>query len=151
MRFQTLITLALLATFLGAYATEEPATETVSETEIVYTIDLATDEVLGTFLVDGEGMTLYRFATDVPGSGKSACYGSCADRWPPLFADVIEVPAELDVTDFNAIKRDDGTFQTTYKGWPLYYYFEDEGPGDVKGQGVGGVWFVVSPESVPTE
>jgi predicted lipoprotein with Yx(FWY)xxD motif len=90
-------------------------------------------------------MTLYRFATDLPESGKSACYDICAERWPPFFADEIEVPAELEVTDFNGIERADGTFQTTYKGWPLYYYFEDEAPGDVKGQGVGSVWFVVSP------
>jgi len=151
LRSKTLIMLALLAAVVGAYATEGPATKAGSETETGYTVALATDEVLRTFLVDGEGMTLYLFKNDVPGSGKSACYGSCADRWPPFFADVIEVPPELDVTDFNGIERDDGTLQTTYKGMPLYYYFEDEAPGDVKGQGVGGVWFVVTPEGVPSE
>jgi len=145
LRFPTLLSLALLATVVAAVTAEEPATETG------YSIDLAIDNTLGTFLVDGEGMTLYYFATDVPGSGASACYGTCAERWPIFFADEIEVPAELEQTDFNGIERDDGTIQTTYKGWPLYRYFEDEAPGDVKGQGVGGVWFVVSPENVPSE
>lgn len=140
MRFATLLTLALLATVVAAYA---------SETE--YTVDLASDEALGTFLVDGEGMTLYYFANDVPGSGASTCYDTCVERWPVFFAEEITVPAELNVTDFNGIVRDDGTTQTTYKGWPLYYYFQDKSPGDVKGQGVGGVWFVVNPENFPPE
>ena len=139
LRFQTLLALALLATVVAAYAYDDPATETE------YTVNLATDGTLGTFLVDGEGMTLYRFATDVSGSGLSACYDDCAERWPIFFAEEIAVPAELEQTDFNGIVRDDGTFQTTYKGWPLYRYFEDKAPGDVRGQGVGGVWFVVSP------
>ena len=29
-------------------------------------------------------------------------------------------------------------------GYPLYYYAKDEKPGDVKGQGVGDVWYVIS-------
>jgi predicted lipoprotein with Yx(FWY)xxD motif len=145
LRIPTLLALALLATVAAAYASDESAPETE------YTVNLATDEALGTFLVDGEGMTLYRFATDVPGSGASACYGTCAERWPAFFAQEIAVPAELEQTDFNGFERDDGTIQTTYKGWPLYYYFEDEAPGDVKGQGAGGVWFVISPENVPSE
>lgn len=145
MRFATLLVLALLATVVAAYATEEPA----SETE--YTVDLASDEALGTFLVDGEGMTLYYFANDAPGNGVSTCYDTCIERWPVFFAEEIAVPAELNVTDFNGIVRDDETIQTTYNGWPLYYYFQDEATGDVKGQGVGGVWFVVSPENFPPE
>ncbi|MET7747739.1 hypothetical protein [Micromonospora sp. NPDC005367] len=36
-----------------------------------------------------------------------------------------------------------GTNQATYGDWPLYYYVGDLGPGDVDGQGVDGVWFVV--------
>ncbi|MGC4086978.1 MAG: hypothetical protein QM756_03570 [Polyangiaceae bacterium] len=33
--------------------------------------------------------------------------------------------------------RTDGLTQTTYKGWPLYYYKNDIALGDVKGQAVG--------------
>ena len=40
--------------------------------------------------------------------------------------------------------RTDGTVQVTYNGWPLYYYVKDKAPGDVTGQDVGGVWYVVS-------
>jgi hypothetical protein len=34
----------------------------------------------------------------------------------------------------------DGTKMWAYKGWPLYYWYEDMAAGDVKGDGVGGVW-----------
>jgi predicted lipoprotein with Yx(FWY)xxD motif len=40
--------------------------------------------------------------------------------------------------------RTDGTTQVTYKGMPLYHFAGDTKPGDVNGQGVGDVWFVLS-------
>ena len=35
--------------------------------------------------------------------------------------------------------------QTTFMGYPLYYYIKDKAPGDTTGQGVNSVWFVVNP------
>src|SRR5205085_4862425 len=35
--------------------------------------------------------------------------------------------------------------QVTYRGMPLYRYSGDEKAGDVKGQGVGGVWHAIAP------
>ena len=139
MRLATLLALALLAIVFLASAAEDPSVDAEN------TVGLASDETLGTFLVDGEGMTLYRFEDDDPGNGTSACYDACADRWPIFFAADIRVPEGLELTDFQGFRREDGTAQTTYKGWPLYRYFEDKLPGDVKGQGLGDVWFVVNP------
>ena len=31
----------------------------------------------------------------------------------------------------------------TYNGWPLYYFAADSAPGDVNGQGVNDVWYVL--------
>jgi predicted lipoprotein with Yx(FWY)xxD motif len=42
-----------------------------------------------------------------------------------------------------ATTRADGTVQATYGNWPLYYYVGDHGFGDIDGQGVDGVWFVI--------
>lgn len=139
MRLATLLALALLAIVFLASAAEDPSVDAEN------TVGLASDETLGTFLVDGEGMTLYRFEDDDPGSETSACYDACAERWPVFFADEIRVPEGLEETDFQGFVREDGVIQTTYKGWPLYRYFEDKLPGDVKGQGLGDVWFVVNP------
>jgi len=50
------------------------------------------------------------------------------------------VPGEL-----GTIARTDGGEQVTYNDIPLYYYVKDDEAGDVYGQGVGGVWFIVNP------
>ncbi len=39
--------------------------------------------------------------------------------------------------------------QVVYAGFPLYYYAKDKAPGDTTGQGVGGTWFVVTPDQAP--
>ncbi|MBW8698544.1 hypothetical protein MBT84_03025 [Streptomyces sp. MBT84] len=38
---------------------------------------------------------------------------------------------------------DAGRAQVTYAGHPLYYYAADRAAGDVKGQGIDGVWFAL--------
>lgn len=85
-------------------------------------------------LTDFNGMTLYIFDKDTP--GVSNCYDSCAEKWPPLFADA-DAMAE---GDFSVVQRTDGSAMWAYKGMPLYYWYEDAAPGDIKGDGVGGVW-----------
>ncbi len=44
-------------------------------------------------------------------------------------------------------RADDGKQQVTYNGIPLYYFATDTNAGDVNGQGVKGVWFLVAPGS----
>ncbi len=87
-------------------------------------------------LTDANGMSLYTFDKDTKGDGKSVCNDDCAAKWPPLVADEA-VAAE---GDFTIVTRDDGSKMWAYKGWPLYYWYEDMAPGDIKGDGVGGVW-----------
>jgi len=42
-----------------------------------------------------------------------------------------------------ARSRSDSSKQTTFRGWPLYFFVGDAKAGDVKGEGVGDVWFVL--------
>ena len=100
---------------------------------------------LGQTLVDAEGRTLYAFTKDK--GGKSSCYGDCEATWPaltvqgsPSAGDGVEASL-LATTD-----RKDGSAQVTYKGMPLYHFSGDQQPGDTNGQGVGGVWFAVTPD-----
>lgn len=110
-----------------------------------YSVRLGRSDELGDFLVGANGMTLYLFTPDE--ENKSNCYDQCAANWPPLLVREGEVPVpgagvtgELGVTE-----RDDGTFQVTYNGMPLYFWVNDEAPGDTTGQGVNDVWFVIEP------
>ncbi len=110
------------------------------------TVNVAEVGTFGQALVDGEGRTLYLFTNDTQNSGTSSCTGDCLVAWPPLFTDGDPVAGEgVDAALLGTIALPDGTTQVTYNGWPLYYYAEDTASGDVNGQGVGGVWFVVSP------
>ncbi len=112
-----------------------------------YTVMIAYDGKVGYYLTDGNGRTLYYFAKDVPGSGKSACYGgACAEKWPVFYTDKLVLPQGLKASDFSVITREDGKKQLAYKGWPLYYFFKDEKAGDINGEGVKGVWFVMKPD-----
>lgn len=88
-------------------------------------------------LVDGNGMTLYTFDNDQP--GVSNCYDGCADSWPPFVA----AAGASDDAVFTLVKRTDGSEQWAIKGMPLYYWAGDAAPGDMTGDGVGGVWHVV--------
>jgi predicted lipoprotein with Yx(FWY)xxD motif len=98
----------------------------------------------GTDLVAASnGMTVYAFAKDVAGSGKSACTGACATRWPALTIPSGAMPvAGAGVTGpLATITRDDGTLQVTCKGIPLYFFSGDSAPGDTKGNYTG--WSLV--------
>lgn len=97
------------------------------------------------FLVDQEGWALYLFTVDTQNSGTSACTADCLTEWPPVIVtSTPQAGADIDTTLLGTITRDDGTMQATYNGWPLYYYAGDLAPGDVNGQGVDGIWFLVS-------
>lgn len=101
-------------------------------------------EGLGAFLVDAEGKALYLFVKDTP--TRSACTGRCLRFWPPLLTEGPPQAGEgVDASKLGTLTRDDGTVQVTYNGYPLYYYADDAQPGDTKGHGVGGEWYLLSP------
>ncbi|MPZ72235.1 MAG: hypothetical protein GEU74_03250 [Nitriliruptorales bacterium] len=140
----------------GAAGTEPPATEPAATepaaTEPAGGENGATVAVessdLGDILVDGEGRTLYLLTADEQGA--STCYDDCESNWPPLEG-TAQAGAGADDSLLAVVDRDDGTQQATYNDWPLYYFAGDAQAGDVNGQGVGGVWFVVTADGEPVE
>jgi predicted lipoprotein with Yx(FWY)xxD motif len=94
----------------------------------------------GKVYADANGMTLYTFDKDTKGAAMSACEGECIVKWPPfLAAEGAAAEGEwtlVDVTDKDGAKKK----MWAYEGMPLYLYFEDKAQGDIKGDGVGGVW-----------
>lgn len=106
-------------------------------------VQLANMTGVGEFLVDAEGMSLYLFKNDE--GGTSSCTGDCATAWPPFVIEAGEFVAtgEGVTGTFATIERDDGSLQVTYEGVPLYYFSGDAAAGDVAGQGVNSVWFLV--------
>lgn len=118
--------------------TSKSDTDGASQEQIV-----SAETSLGTILVDEEGKTLYIYTPDSP--GKSTCEGGCLAAWPAVPGDAIAGEG-VDESLLGTIERSDGSTQTTYADWPLYYFAQDQSAGDVNGQGVSNVWYVLSPE-----
>jgi len=130
--------------------TESPATDTASTAGVpvtgAATVNVAEVGTFGQVLVDGAGRSLYLFTNDTQNAGTSSCTGDCLVNWPPLLTDGAPAAGTgVDAAMLGTITLPDGTTQVTYNGWPLYYYIDDVAAGDATGQGVGGVWFLVSP------
>lgn len=100
---------------------------------------------LGKIVVDGKGMTAYFFDKDIANSGKSACTGQCAAIWPAITSKSA-TPSVTGVTgNVGTITGVAGDKQVTINGRPIYTYADDTAPGDTNGQGVSGIWYIVSP------
>ncbi|MFY0663698.1 MAG: hypothetical protein JXQ97_03680 [Natronospirillum sp.] len=123
--FNRILILLVTALFLSACASNGNNPTTSRTTSV------------GNVLTDKAGMTLYIFTRDT--AGVSNCAGNCAVNWPPFMAD----DGATGSGKFSVIARADGGRQWAYDGMPLYYWIGDTQPGDVNGQGVNDVWFVV--------
>ncbi len=130
----------------------EPTTVPVTEGGAVMpaTVMVVTNDQLGSFLADDQGRSLYLFTKDTPNT--SNCYDKCEQAWPPLYTEgAPKAGTGADASLLGTTTRKDGKTQVTYGGWPLYYYIKDQKPGDVTGQDVGQVWYVLSPKGEKIE
>src|SRR5574338_1135497 len=121
------------------------ATSALPVTRAAATVAMTSSADFGPILVDDKGMTLYVFEKDTPNT--SNCYDKCATNWPPLLTSGNPAAGDgVEASMLGTTQRTDGTMQVTYNGWPLYFYAKDKAAGDLNGQGVGDVWFVLAPD-----
>ncbi len=112
------------------------------------TIDARPVSALGTILVNAQGKSLYIFEPDK--AKKVTCTGGCAHDWPPVKLASGEKPIAGSGVVQSLLGEDpdpSGGEVVTYKGWPLYTYISDSGPGIATGQATkmyGGLWYVIS-------
>ncbi|GAB3733749.1 hypothetical protein GCM10027598_58620 [Amycolatopsis oliviviridis] len=134
----------------GDWAVGEDGTANTAKREVSRNwVQLKADEAgaLDPVVVNGAGLTLYRFDKDTAKPSKSTCNGDCAKTWPPVLVNSGSkiFLAGVKRSAVGTVKRDDGTQQVTIGGWPVYRFAKDAKAGDTKGQGVGGTWFGVAP------
>lgn len=143
-RIFTLVILSIIFVLAACGKSTEEKTETdQSDPAPADSLQLLKNDKVGEYLADSQGKTLYYFKKDE--AGKSNCSGDCLATWPAFTQEDFAVPEGFDKKDFGTITRaDNSEKQVTYKGFPLYYFAKDQQKGDVNGQGVKDVWFIVN-------
>jgi predicted lipoprotein with Yx(FWY)xxD motif len=114
-------------------------------------VQVAQSEEFGEILVDSQCRALYAFTPDV--DGEPTCVDDCAETWPPLIVEdrtTTFFPDYLDPELFTGVDHPEGE-QVKFGDWPLYHFAQDTAPGDLNGQGVGGVWWLVAPDGTLIE
>jgi len=96
----------------------------------------------GAYLTTREGRALYMYVGDVAATRTTACLGDCARDWPPFDADALRVGAGIEPRETARFHRQDGQWQTTYKGFPLYLRASESASHEVTGDGFAGRFFV---------
>jgi len=99
----------------------------------------------GQIVVAGQGLSVYYFTKDTKDSGTSACTADCLLAWPPVTSTTATPTVDGVTGKVGTIPTADGKMQVTINGMPIYYYAKDKAAGDITGQGVGGVWYLVAP------
>lgn len=130
----------------GEPSEEEAAEEVVPDVELTEGLIGESVDRMGEVVTDEDGWILYRFEDDSANPPTTNCVDECEEIWPPVYTDGDLELDGVDEDDVSTVDRPDGTKQVALGGWPLYYYIGDKKPGDWKGQGVGGKWFVAQPD-----
>lgn len=128
----------------GSPTASVTSSATSSSTESVPTLKTM-ETNLGLILVGGNGRSVYVFTQDKKDSGVRSCIDLCLKSWPPVLVETTPMLASDVKATIGTIPGPEGKKQVTVDGMPVYYWYEDEKPGDTKGQGTGNVWFVVDP------
>lgn len=121
---KTLMTLMIALAGWNAFANLAPLKEhTLSDGRVI--------------VANAQSLSVYTFDRDT--GSTSQCYDACATVWPPVLVPAgTVVAAPLGLTS-----RRDGALQVTFDGKPVYLFHKDAAPGDIKGDGLQGVWHLI--------
>jgi predicted lipoprotein with Yx(FWY)xxD motif len=121
--------------------TTKPAANPAPAPVAAASVKLA-DSPLGKIMVDAEGRTLYGFTKDA--NGAPTCTDACAKAWPASSVNGQPVAGTGIGATLRAVTSPTGGSMIVAGKWPLYRFAGDAAPGDINGQGSGGVWFAVA-------
>ena len=149
-RIQMGIVPAVAALWLAACGSSTPSSSapSASGAALIHTASMKVGDKTQTVLKNDKGLTLYYFTSDT--ATKVACTGGCTANWPPLLA-TSGTPTSSPALSgrLTAVNGANGN-QVLYNGHPLYTYVKDGDAGDAYGQGIGGKWFVATPDLATT-
>jgi predicted lipoprotein with Yx(FWY)xxD motif len=132
-------------TTTAASSTTQPLTSsTVKSKKVPAKLRLLQNVKLGKIIVNTAGKTVYMYVPD-GSSQTSKVPNALRATWPRvLSAGNLTVGPGLDKSKIAQYKQPNGKEQVSYSGHLLYTFKGDKKPGQANGQGLGGVWYVVS-------
>jgi predicted lipoprotein with Yx(FWY)xxD motif len=98
-------------------------------------------------IVDQSGCALYLNTNDTATS--TACDTACEQTWIPVTGPAEVRGTGLDQSKVGTFQRPSGKTQVTYNGHQLYRFIGDRAPGEAKGQGIDGIWWLVGANGEP--
>nr|HET6903604.1 hypothetical protein [Ktedonobacteraceae bacterium] len=129
----------------GSGSTQSTPTVAPTPVSTVQTAQVTVNGKATTVLTNAQGMTLYYFTPDT--ASKLACTGGCAKAWPPLVFNGSSTPTSATALPGTlSVLNDANGNQVEYSGYLLYTYSGDSAPGQTKGQGLFGKWYVATPD-----
>lgn len=134
----------LLAACGGTAASTGSSASASSAPALIHTQSITVAGKSTTVLKNAKGLTLYYFMAD--SSTTIACTGGCTGNWPPLIATSDNPTANPALPGQLTTLNGPNGKQVLYNGHPLYTYVKDGDAGDAYGQGIGGKWFVATPD-----
>jgi predicted lipoprotein with Yx(FWY)xxD motif len=125
-------------------ATTNPGSANV----VIQTASVTLKGKSATALANSKGWTLYYLSADT--ATQSMCSGGCAQTWPPLLQSGSGLPTGPGSLPgkLTVVTTANGS-QVEYNGHLLYTYSGDTGPSQTNGEGIGGVWHVVTSDLQP--
>jgi len=127
---------------MAAASRAAPDAAAAPEPPRINNLRIARSDDFDAYFTDALGRPLYMYARDVPGAQSSACLGDCARQWPAFDMAVVTLDAPLQAAHVTRIHRQDGAYQTAYKGHPLYYRAAELNAREVTADGLELRWFV---------
>jgi predicted lipoprotein with Yx(FWY)xxD motif len=129
----------------SAPSTAAPSTAAPPTTSSAATLALAANAKVGQqIVVDSAGHTVYLFVPD-GASTTSRVPAAIKAIWPPVTSSGSPTAgAGLDQGKISVEVQSDGTRQVAYNGHLLYTFARDTAPGEANGQGLAGIWYVLS-------
>ena len=141
--------LGLAACGTTSYGSGTPSTSSPPAVATSPTVASRTIAPVGAVLIGSNGRTLYYLSTET--STSITCTAACTSRWTPYVVAKASTPTGSAAVhgSSSTTTRPNGAVQVTFDGHPVYFYAGDSGPGQARGQGVQGTWFVLSTVSSP--
>ena len=135
---------ASVAAVISATTTAEAMTSAAAKDHAPTSVVKIVQTSGGPVIANGAGMTLYVFVNDLLTKAPSVCTSDCRNDWPPAMArGTVHVAAGI-TGRIGTVDRFGQGHQLTMDGRPLYT-FSGEGPRQLRGNGIGNLWWAMTP------